>query len=43
MSSIDSDARRRKMCRRATSTIQNLIVRDMVMAAPHKAFFWTAN
>jgi hypothetical protein len=39
MSPGDSDARRRKMFRRAAATIQDLAIRDMVMAAPHKAFF----
>jgi hypothetical protein len=34
-----SDARRRKVFRRAAATIQDLAIRDLVTAAPHKAFF----
>ena len=39
MSPRGSDAKRRKIFRRAAATIQDLAIRDMVMAAPHKAFF----
>jgi len=35
----ESDAKRRKMFRRAVATIADLAAREMVMAAPHKAFF----
>jgi hypothetical protein len=34
-----SDAKRRKLFRRAVDTIRDPRVRDMVMSAPHKAFF----
>jgi hypothetical protein len=34
-----SDAKRRKMFRRAVSSIPDPAMRDMVMAAPHKALF----
>jgi hypothetical protein len=34
-----SDANRRKIFRRAVATIRDSAIRDMVMAAPHKAFF----
>jgi hypothetical protein len=34
-----SDAKRRKIFRRAVATIRDPAIRDMVMTAPHKAFF----
>jgi hypothetical protein len=34
-----SDAKRQKIFRRAVATIRDPAIRDMVMTAPHKAFF----